>query len=251
VVDPSLMGLAADRGVTICFADLDGAEGLWVPEERTVLVSRRLSEQEIAAVIEHELEHVAIDDGHADLDAATRRPRARSTYWPAALTAAACLALVGGITAGLMGQSRGDVRQEPVVAPSRPGLTGSAPAPSPVVPTVVRTTGPDGLPTTRTISVTPTGAAPPPVPRRPASPAATGSAAPTTATSGPPATTAAPQPSASTTPEPTPSTTVPPTTENPLPSASPSTTAQTESAAADTDSGKTGKTGKSGRSGGS
>jgi len=41
VVDQSLLRQAADRGVTICFADLDGADGLWVPEERTVLVSRR------------------------------------------------------------------------------------------------------------------------------------------------------------------------------------------------------------------
>ena len=46
VVDQSLLRQAADRGVTICFADLDGADGLWVPEERTVLVNRGLSERE-------------------------------------------------------------------------------------------------------------------------------------------------------------------------------------------------------------
>ena len=63
------MRRAADRGVTICFADLDGAEGLWVPEERTVLVNRGLSEAKAAEVIEHELAHVMIDDQHADLDA--------------------------------------------------------------------------------------------------------------------------------------------------------------------------------------
>ena len=44
VVDQSLLRQAADRGVTICFADLDGADGLWVPEERTVLVNRGLPE---------------------------------------------------------------------------------------------------------------------------------------------------------------------------------------------------------------
>jgi len=69
VVDQSLLRQAADRGVTICFADLDGADGLWVPEERTVLVNRGLSEAQVAEVIEHELAHVLIDDQHADLDA--------------------------------------------------------------------------------------------------------------------------------------------------------------------------------------
>jgi hypothetical protein len=245
VVDPSLTRQAADRGVTICIADLDGADGLWVPEERTVLVSRRLSEQEIAAVIEHELEHVAIDDGHADLDAATRRPPARSTYWPAALTAAACLALVGGITAGLMGQSPGDVRPEPVVAPSRPGLTGSAPTPPPGVTTiVVPTTGADGLPTTRTITVTSTGGTPPAA-RTPAAPTRPAATAP--ATSPPPATTSAPQPPPSTTPTSTSTPTTAPTTTGSLsPSATPT---QTESVAADTDSGKPAKSGKSRGSG--
>ena len=43
MVDQSLLRQAADRGVTICFADLDGADGLWVPEERTVLVNRGLA----------------------------------------------------------------------------------------------------------------------------------------------------------------------------------------------------------------
>src|SRR6185503_14393953 len=69
VVDQSLLRRAADRGVTICFADLDGADGLWVPEERTVLVNRALPEAKVAEVIEHELAHVMIDDQHADLDA--------------------------------------------------------------------------------------------------------------------------------------------------------------------------------------
>ena len=69
MVDQSLLRQAADRGVTICFADLDGADGLWVPEERTVLVNRGLSDAKVAEVIEHELAHVMIDDQHADLDA--------------------------------------------------------------------------------------------------------------------------------------------------------------------------------------
>ena len=69
MVDQSLLRQAADRGVTICFADLDGADGLWVPEERTVLVNRGLSEAQVSEVIEHELAHVLIDDQHADLDA--------------------------------------------------------------------------------------------------------------------------------------------------------------------------------------
>jgi len=129
VVDPSLLRLAADRGVTICFADLDGADGLWVPEERTVLVDRRLSERQVAEVIEHELGHVAIDDQHADLDAAVGRPPPPSSRrWAAALTAAACLAVVGGVTAGLtLDDSRGGIREDPVVAPTAQPLTAGPP----------------------------------------------------------------------------------------------------------------------------
>jgi hypothetical protein len=106
------MGLAADCGVTICFADLDGADGLWVPEERTILVNRRLPEERVNEVIEHELAHVAIDDQHAELDAGVwqRAPRplegplhgllAKRWATPV-LSAAAFVALVGGVTAGL------------------------------------------------------------------------------------------------------------------------------------------------------
>jgi len=91
VVDQSLLRQAADRGVTICFADLDGADGLWVPEERTVLVNRGLPDEKVAEVIEHELAHVMIDDQHADLDAGKEvlvgRPpapyrRRRRWRWP-------------------------------------------------------------------------------------------------------------------------------------------------------------------------
>ena len=124
MVDPSLLGLAADRGVTICFADLDGADGLWVPEERTILVNRRLSEDQVAEVIEHELGHVAIDDGHAALDAGMGigRPGVRSRRWTAPLTAAAGVAMIAGLAAGLARQPDTQVRPEPVVLP-RGGLS--------------------------------------------------------------------------------------------------------------------------------
>jgi hypothetical protein len=194
VVDPSLLRLAADRGVTICFADLDGADGLWVPEERTVLVNRRLSEREVAEVIAHELGHVAIDDQHADLDAAVGRPPpASSRRWAAALTAAACLAVVGGVTAGLARTSEGAIEEGPVVAPSAPPLTAAPPGPGEAVTTKV-VIGPDGrmLIRTMTLTATPSGPTPAatsagkvaptstgPAPIPPSAPTAT-SAAPTT-----------------------------------------------------------------------
>ncbi|HVC74518.1 MAG TPA: DUF6782 family putative metallopeptidase, partial [Mycobacteriales bacterium] len=103
MVDQSLLRQAADRGVTICFADLDGADGLWVPEERTVLVNRGLSEAQVAEVIEHELAHVLIDDQHADLDAGKEvlvgqppsQGRRRETVALAA--ALGLVAVVGGV----------------------------------------------------------------------------------------------------------------------------------------------------------
>lgn len=161
MVDPSLLRLAADRGVTICFADLDGADGLWVPEERTVLVNRRLSEAEVAEVIEHELGHVAIDDQHADLDAGIGRPPpASSRRWAAALTAAACLAIVGGVTAGLARDYGGETKEDPVVAPSAPPLTAEPPGPGEVVTRVV--IGPDGRMQIRTVTLTATPSGPTP-----------------------------------------------------------------------------------------
>jgi hypothetical protein len=216
VVDPSLLRLAADRGVTICFADLDGADGLWVPEERTVLVNRRLSEREVAEVIEHELGHVAIDDQHADLDAGVGRPPpASSRRWAAALTAAACLAVVGGVTAGLTRGSEGGIDEGPVVAPSAPPLTAAPPGPGD---TVTRVVGPDGrvlvrtvtltasasgtTPATTTGGVTPTGTQARPVP--PPQPSAT---SPVTTTS-PPTDTTSPTPDP-TTPDPKPTETTP------------------------------------------
>lgn len=219
MVDPSLLRLAADRGVTICFADLDGADGLWVPEERTVLVNRRLSEREVAEVIEHELGHVAIDDQHADLDAGVGRPPpAPSRRWAAALTAAACLAVVGGATAGLtLGPERA-VDKGPVVAPSAPPLTAPPPGPGETVTTrvdpgrqvlerkITLTPSAGGTtPAPTTGGVTPTGTQAPPVPSpRPSAP----SPAPTTT---PPADTTSPTPAPTTAPEPT---TSPPAAES-------------------------------------
>lgn len=222
MVDPSLLRLAADRGVTICFADLDGADGLWVPEERTVLVNRRLSDREVAEVIEHELAHVAIDDQHADLDAGVGRPPGtRHRGWAAALTAAACLAVVGGVTVGLAKAPGTGIDQEPVVAPSAPGLTASAGGGPVVVRTDTRiSVGPDG----RTVVVTVTV----PAPSLPLSSTPGGTAASTPPASkasptrvlppGPSPTVVEPSP----TPEPTPSATAEPSpTESPTPTATP------------------------------
>jgi hypothetical protein len=205
VVDPSLLRLAADRGVTICFADLDGADGLWVPEERTVLVNRRLSEREVAEVIEHELGHVAIDDQHADLDAGVgRRPPAPSRRWTAALTAAACLAVVGGVTAGLTRGSEGTIKEAPVVAPSAPPLTAPPPDPGDVVTT--RVIGPDGRMLVRTVTLTASASG--------TTPAATTGGGTPTGSQGRSAPPPPLQPSATT---PAPPTSQPPDTTSPTP----------------------------------
>jgi hypothetical protein len=145
VVDPSLLRQANDRGVTIAFADLDGADGLWVPEERTVLVSRTLTEAEVARVIEHELTHVMIDDQHADLDAGrdvlVGHPPRRDRRWAAAaLTAAALAAVLGGVTYGLAKATGGPPKEQ--VAPTVPGLSASESAPPGTV--VVPSRAPDG-----------------------------------------------------------------------------------------------------------
>jgi Putative metallopeptidase family (DUF6782) len=183
VVDQSLLRQASDRGVTICFADLDGADGLWVPEERTVLVSRRLSEQEVAEVIEHELAHVMIDDQHADLDAGrdvlVNRPPVRSRRWAAALTAAGLVAVVGGVTIGIAKATGGPVRQEQVVAPTGQGtLTAQESGPAPGT-TVIPSRGPDGRIVYKTVVVTETA----PLPTSSGSPA--GSLAPTRTATAP------------------------------------------------------------------
>ncbi len=235
MVDPSLLRLAAERGVTICFADLDGADGLWVPEERTVLVNRVLSEREVAAVIEHELGHVAIDDQHADLDAGVvRRPPGARPGWAAALTAAACVALIGGVTVGMASRQQATVNPKPVVAPSAPPLTGPA---EPSVVTVVKVVGPNGEVTYRTETRT----ARPPAAAAPSVPAsATGARTPGPAT-GKPTSTAAPPGSPTNPPVTTAPATTPPPTPTPEPTASP-----TESVPAGTDEVGTGDAGVTG-----
>ncbi|HEY6744987.1 MAG TPA: hypothetical protein VI357_04635 [Mycobacteriales bacterium] len=225
VVDPSLLRQANDRGVTIAFADLDGADGLWVPEERTILVSRKLTEADVARVIEHELTHVMIDDQHADLDAGkdvlVGHPPARGRRWvAAALTAAGLLAVVGGATYGLAKATGGPPKEQ--VAPPPPGLTASESAGMVVIPS----RGPDGrivyvkvAPGSRRAG---TGTATPtPAPTATPSPTPTGTAVlppKPSATKVPPATVSpTPPPVVVTTTPPAPPTTVPPTTPPPPP----------------------------------
>ena len=181
MVDPSLLRQAADRGVTICFADLDGADGLWVPEERTVLVNRALPESQVADVIEHELAHVMIDDQHADLDAGREvlvgHPPVRSRRWLAAgFTAAGLAAVLGGVTLGVTMLTGGSKQEQVAPNPNGHGLTAQeSGTPSPST-TVIATRLPDGRIVTRTVVVTAT----PPVPSVSASPAGTPAPTPTT-----------------------------------------------------------------------
>lgn len=215
MVDRSLMGLAADRGVTICFADLDGADGLWVPEERTILVSRRLSEQRVNEVIEHELAHVAIDDQHAELDAGVWQKPSRtaalmSRRWTApALSIAALVALVGGVTLGLTAAKSDAVPRDLTTTPLP---TPSEASPQPPVATTTRITYVDssGNTTFKTITISPSVPASPsgsasgsrsvpgPVPpRKSGQPSSTPEVVPPTmptATTPPPSPTATPDP---------------------------------------------------------
>jgi hypothetical protein len=158
VVDPSLLRQAADRGVTICFADLDGADGLWVPEERTVLVNRALPESQVADVIEHELAHVMIDDQHADLDAGRevlvgQPPRSRRPQ-TVALAALSLFVVVGGVAYGV-NATRGDTKLDRVAPnPNGPGLTAQESGHPRLSPSL----GPDGR--TFYVTVTPVQPAP-------------------------------------------------------------------------------------------
>lgn len=187
MVDRSLMGLAADRGVTICLADLDGADGLWVPEERTILVNRALPESRVNEVIEHELQHVAIDDQHAELDAGVFRPppgplqTLLGKRWATpALSAAAFVALVGGVTLGLAA-ALPDSPSQGITTPS-PVRDGVLPSPSEPTTTVVPSVDAEGRTTYKTIVVsrpagspvataTPTGSPTAPATSRPLPPA--------------------------------------------------------------------------------
>ena len=219
MVDQSLLRQAADRGVTICFADLDGADGLWVPEERTVLVNRGLSEAQVAEVIEHELAHVLIDDQHADLDAGkevlvSQPPSQGRRRETAALAAALGLvAVVGGVMYGIH-TARGPDKQDQVAPnPSGPGLTvqeSGSPSLSP-------SRAPDGGIVYVTVYPTPllldtTGS--PIIPPTASATATTSKQAP----ARPPGTTGPPPPRPSTSSAPAPP---PPTSDQPAPTTQP------------------------------
>jgi hypothetical protein len=159
--DISLEALAADRDITICFTDLDGADGLWLPEERTILLRHGLSKRRAAEVLQHELGHVDIEDGHAALDAAVHKHVGR-IRWTVATTAAASIALLVGFKATQTHPQRiADSRQVPISVPtstSRPAK--QAVVRAPVETKVVRVGGAR----TETVTVTP-----PPVPTTPLS----------------------------------------------------------------------------------
>jgi hypothetical protein len=207
VVDQSLLRQAADRGVTICFADLDGADGLWVPEERTVLVNRGLPQAKVAEVIEHELAHVMIDDQHADLDAGkdvlVGQPPGRRREAVALAAALGLVAVVGGVMYGIHTARGPDKLDRVAPNPNAPGLTASesgSPRPS-----LSPSRGPDGRIVYVTVYPTPTGSGlGPPIMPSSISPTATKPAAPSrtaarTATGAPP-----PQQQTTTSPAPPP-----------------------------------------------
>ena len=227
VVAQSLLRQAADRGVTICFADLDGADGLWVPEERTVLVNRGLSEAKVAEVIEHELAHVMIDDQHAELDAGkdvlVGQPQSGRRREAVALTAALGLvAVVGGVMYGLHTARGPENRVAP--NPNAPGLTATESgsprpslSPSPgrngVVSAPVNPTAPSGSGLGPPISppgISPTATKPLPKPTA-TDPSGHAPSGPGPSSSPPPPSTPTPDPPASTTPPPDPTTPAPTT----------------------------------------
>jgi hypothetical protein len=151
--DISLEALAAGRDITICFTDLDGADGLWLPEERTILLGQGLSKRRAAEVLQHELSHVDIEDGHAALDAAVHRHVGR-IRWTVATTAAASIALLVGFKATQTHPQRiADSR--PVPAAVAPTST-SQPAKQAVVraPVDTKVIRIDGV-RTETVTVTP------------------------------------------------------------------------------------------------
>jgi hypothetical protein len=152
-LESSLESLAADRGITICFADLDGADGLWLPEERTILLARGLSDKQAADVLEHELSHVDIEDGHAALDAAMHRHVGKAR-WAVAGTAAASLALMLGIRVHLDSRPTADSHPITPVAVAPSHTSGGAKLTSTVAPPT-RVIMIDGRVRTQTVTVTP------------------------------------------------------------------------------------------------
>jgi hypothetical protein len=182
-LDSSLESLAADRGITICFADLDGADGLWLPEERTILLARGLTAKQAAEVLEHELAHVDIEDGHAALDAAMHKHAGRAR-WAVAGTAAASLALLFGIQLHLDGNKpTADSHPAPQVAAVPSHSSGRATPTSAVTPST-KIILVNGEVRTQTVTVTPPAPPPPTGVDRPAS-----TRAATEETSQPPVTT--------------------------------------------------------------
>jgi hypothetical protein len=152
-LESTLESVAADRGITICFADLDGAAGLWLPEERTILLARGLSSRQAADVLEHELSHVDIEDGHAALDATMHRRLGRAR-WTVAGTAAASLATLIGISIQLPSRPAADSHPVPPVAVA-PSPTAAGPRPVPTSTPPTRVVLIDGQVRTQTVTVTP------------------------------------------------------------------------------------------------
>jgi hypothetical protein len=215
--ESSLDSIAADRGITICFADLDGAEGLWLPEERTILLARGLSNREAADVLEHELSHVDIEDGHAALDAGTHRRLGRAR-WAVAGTAAASLTLLVGITVALADRPASHQRPAPPVAVA-PSPTAAGPQPTPTTAPPIRVITVGAQVRTQTVTVTPSaGTSLPPTPAATRT-ATRGSGAPPSEAGVPPTSPAGVPPAAGSTLSPPATTTDPPVdTSTPTPS---------------------------------
>jgi hypothetical protein len=209
VVDRSLETLAADRGVTICFADLDEVDGLWLPDERTILVNSRLDDRRVSEVLDHELTHVDIDDGHAALDASVRR-RAGRTRFAVAAAAAASVLILTAVRLLFSGQPDGDLRRDPVAgrttAPPQTDQPRSPAGPPAVPATTVVTQVLDGEVLTQTVTVQPrratTATRPTPVGQTSGGPAPV-VPSPTARPVTTPATTAPPPPPVTTSPAPT------------------------------------------------
>jgi hypothetical protein len=210
--------LAADRGITICFADLDEVDGLWLPDERTILVNSRLDDRHANEVLDHELSHVDIEDGHAALDASVHR-RASRTKLTVGATAAACMLVLVAVRLLFSGQPDGDLRRDSVAehttAPPQTDPPRSPAGPSAVPATTVVTQVFQGEVRTHTVTVVPqtATASPPPTPARrasgsvaPVAPSRTAGSVTTVATTTavPPPPTTSPAPTASSTPSTTP-----------------------------------------------
>ena len=192
MVERSLEQLAADRGVTICFADLDGADGLWVAEERTILVNKGLSERQAVEVLEHELAHVDIDDGHAAVDASVHRRPSRSARWAAVLSAAVSVGLLTGVYFTVTNDTNTAVQQQrQEQAPASADVPGPARSPgsTSAPPVTVRTEIVAGPVRISTVTVTPSSPPPPAVTATPIRvSSSTAPAAPAVDTAGPTAT---------------------------------------------------------------